>query len=301
MTRLWLVLIALAIYPHAASSMEVTGFSEPSRKVDVAAGDVGVVASIEVKEGDYVIAGQELGRLDQKGLEAALSVADQQRKAKGRLDSAAAELRLREQRCLRMKGLLGREHASPEEVDRAELERDVAQSMLLTAEEDRAVREMEWQRIQRQLEQRIIRAPIDGVVVRLRREPGEFVSGSDPVVVTIVQLDPLRGVFSVPATSLGTAATGNSIAVVFGAARLPQQGVIEFLSPVTDAQSGTVQVKVKILNPQGALRSGEKCWLVLPDAPAASGAKETNKAVEKPQEKERMPVAERRSNKAASP
>ena len=43
----------------------------------------------------------------------------------------------------------------------------------------------------------------------------------------------------------------------------PVKGAIDFISPVTDAESGTVRVKVRIDNPQNKYRSGQRCALQL--------------------------------------
>ena len=40
------------------------------------------------------------------------------------------------------------------------------------------------------------------------------------------------------------------------------RGVVEFVSPTTDAQSGTTRVKVRVPNPNLALQSGDACTLI---------------------------------------
>ena len=39
---------------------------------------------------------------------------------------------------------------------------------------------------------------------------------------------------------------------------------IEFISPVADAESGTLLVKLRVDNPKGEYRSGMRCTLELP-------------------------------------
>jgi multidrug efflux pump subunit AcrA (membrane-fusion protein) len=46
------------------------------------------------------------------------------------------------------------------------------------------------------------------------------------------------------------------------------QGAVESVSPVTDAESGTVRVKVCFDNPKGEYRSGQRCTLRFSDQPA---------------------------------
>jgi multidrug efflux pump subunit AcrA (membrane-fusion protein) len=50
------------------------------------------------------------------------------------------------------------------------------------------------------------------------------------------------------------------------------EGTIEFISPVTDAESGTVRVKVRMDNRSGLFRSGQRCSLQLPDSTRRASA-----------------------------
>jgi multidrug efflux pump subunit AcrA (membrane-fusion protein) len=43
------------------------------------------------------------------------------------------------------------------------------------------------------------------------------------------------------------------------------RGTVEFISPITDAESGTVLVKVRVANPHGRFRSGERCKIRVED------------------------------------
>jgi hypothetical protein len=40
---------------------------------------------------------------------------------------------------------------------------------------------------------------------------------------------------------------------------------VEFISPVIDAESGTIRVKVRVNNSENRVRSGERCTLRLPN------------------------------------
>ena len=42
------------------------------------------------------------------------------------------------------------------------------------------------------------------------------------------------------------------------------------MAPITDAESGTVRVKVRIANQDGQFRGGERCTLQLQNASAAA-------------------------------
>lgn len=48
-----------------------------------------------------------------------------------------------------------------------------------------------------------------------------------------------------------------------GEGRLPAQGIVDYIAPVIDAQSGTILIKVRVPNSKNIYRSGEKCLLVV--------------------------------------
>lgn len=206
---------------------------------------------------------QILGQLDQTLLQASLSIAERNRTAMGRLNSAAADSRLRKERSDKLKILFERKHASQEEIDRSLVESEVSLAQLLAVQEELQIRSLEYDRIQIQIEQRNVRSPIDGVVTRVHRDVGEFVSANEPVVATVVQLDPLIATYSVPSVFQKELKVDAATQMVIGDTRVAAQGTIEYVSPTIDAQSGTIQVKVRLPNPDNLYRSGEKCMLVV--------------------------------------
>lgn len=245
---------------------EIEGFTEPYRDIDVAAGEMGEIAELSVMEGDRVRAGQMLARLDESVLQASLDIAKAARDARGRVESARAELDIQQEMLRRLRELLTRQHATQQEIDRAVAQTEVLDARLRAAEEELAVRALEVTRAEVQLQRRRLTSPIDGVVTRVFKDVGEFVSPNDPVVVKVVQLDPLLAVFSVPTASATGLRSGQQVELRID--RAPATGEIEFVSPTTEAESGTKRVRVRIANPEERLPSGVDCRLLLPDAVA---------------------------------
>jgi len=240
---------------------EIEGFTEPYRNIDVAAAEPGIIEKIHVKEGERVAAGQLIAELNHDVLKASLAIADKTRNARGKLESAKAESRLKQERLEKLKILLGRNHASQEEVDRTQVEMEVAAADLLNAEEELEIRDLEYHRTMTQIEMRMIRSPIDGWVTKQFVDQGEYVSPTNPVVFNVVQLDPLMAVFSVPGDNIKNISTEQKVTVTMGEQRTPVTGVVEFIAPITDAKSLTTQVKVRLENLEGKLRSGDRCYL----------------------------------------
>lgn len=264
-----IVVCAIAVFQAASLPVRsaelgrlVEGFSEPYRTIHIAASEPGTVAEISVRLGDRVREGDVLAILDSKVYEALLEVAKAAREAQGELDAAKAEVKARQRRLDLFKALFRDQHASQEELDRAETDVAIARARLRSAEESRKLRALECDKLSAQLEARRIRAPQAGVVTKVAKQRGEYVGPNDPVVLTIVQLDPIAVTFLVPRSLALQFKIGAKATVRFVDSGREVTGNTEFVSPVTDAESGTVSVKVVIGNADGTLRAGERCQLM---------------------------------------
>lgn len=257
------LLVVLPLVSAAAQTYE--GFTEPYRTINVAAAETGIVAELLVREGDHVQAGQPLAKLDCEVQEALLAIAEQNMLAEGRLDAAVAELHLRQERFGKLKSLRIEGHARQEEVDRARAEVEVAKAHVRAAQEDLLNRKLEHEKIQVQIARRTVRAPVTGVVTTLHKQIGEFVAPNTPDVLTLVELDPLLASFTVMSGQVTKLRTEQKLTVEFLSSRRKTTGVVELVAPVTDAESGTVQIKLRIANPDHLFRSGERCRILLTD------------------------------------
>jgi len=261
------VFLAMCLAQSPAGGAGVEGFTEPYRQVEVASEETGIVQHIELREGDRVEQGQILARLNQEVLASSLKIAAKHREAFGQLNAALAELRLREERLAQLIELRRSDHATQEEVNRATAEKEVAQARVLAAQDALQVKELEFDRIKAQLQRRVIRSPLTGVVREVYKEEGEFVAPTDPIVLSVVQLDPLLATFSVPADKASDLKPKQPLRVKLTSDAATVEGAIECISPVINAESGTVIVKVRFSNPHERYRSGGRCTLILPENP----------------------------------
>lgn len=267
-----LLLVGTVLPCANATQLEpVEAFTEPYRDIDVAAAEMGVLVQIHVTEGERVKAGQLLAQLDTSVLMASLEIIKAELEAEGRLASVQAELDLQTDLVEKLETLRDRKHASLQEVARAISQKKVLAARVQSVRDDQNVKTYELRRIERQLDQRRVLSPIDGIVTRVAKEPGEFVSPSDPVAAKVVQLDPLAVIFAVPLADARTLKKGGKVSVNVESAG-KQEGEIEFISPTADAQSGTTRVRIKIANPGEKIASGVACQLLLPTTakPAAN-------------------------------
>jgi RND family efflux transporter MFP subunit len=262
MTRA-VVAFLVAVSARALIAQTVESFTEPYRKVDLVPAETGVLRTLDVREGDRVSKDQRVGALDCEVQEIALAIARANLEARGQLESAAAERDLRKSRLAKLQDLRTTGHATQDEIDRAAADLAVAEANSLAATEKRKIDELEFRRISALIERRILKSPIDGVVTRIYKEESEFVGGSSAPLMTIMQLDPLRITFSVPNSHAQRLRAGQSIALTLPESNRRAVGLVEYVSPVTEAESGTVRVKVLLKNDDGQYRSGVRCEIDL--------------------------------------
>ncbi|MDA0284626.1 MAG: efflux RND transporter periplasmic adaptor subunit [Planctomycetota bacterium] len=239
---------------------EIQSFTEPWQIIDVAAVESGIVIGMNVKEGDLVEKDQALADLNQAVLRASLEIALAHRDAVSAMKSADSELKLRSERLSKLQELRVSSNASEDEVNRAQLDFEVAEARLLQVREGLEIKRLEYERIRLQLALRTVRSPIDGVVTEIFRDIGEYVSPADPTVMTIVQLNPLRVTFSVPVSDIKNIRKGQAIPIRIEGTEKPVNATVELVSPVINAESQTVRVKAELPNPGNRIRSGARCF-----------------------------------------
>ncbi len=244
---------------RAGRAMDLEGYTEPYRTVHVASDESGIVQEVFVKDGDRVTKGQPLARLNSDVQEAMLAIARQNRDATGRLDAAQAELRQKRDRLSILEPLCREGCARQEEVDQARTEVLIAEANVREAREEQEVRRLDYERIRIQLERRTILAPSDGVVMTVAKRVGEYVAPNNPEIVTLVQLRPLLANFNVLRDEVENLVPGSKVNIRFVVTGRRVSGIIDTISPVTDAESGTVPIKVRIDNGDGEFRSGDRC------------------------------------------
>jgi len=260
---------SLAGWPPAAPSagpspVTVQGVTEAYREMDLTAAEPGLIDRIYVREGQQVQQGQLLAEIDLRVLQATLEIFRARAHAQARLDAARAELALRQDRLDKLLQLRSQGFAQPAEIERAKTDVVLAETTLRGIQEEKAIAQLEVARIEAQIERNRLRSPVDGVVTRIHKEEREFISPiQSENIVTVVQLNPLRIVFAVPVELAFALHEGDTVPLHFPEVGARAQGTVEFVSPVTDARSGTVRVKVLLDNSGGRLRPGLACEMIL--------------------------------------
>ena len=191
----------------------------------------GIVDVILVERGDIVKKGQILTRL-KFGVE------------KASVDLAHARVEFGRRKLIRNEELYQKQLLSIHEKDEMETELKIM--------------ELQLQEAQEKLELRIIRSPIDGVVVERFLSPGEYTG--EETIMKIVRVDPLYIEVIIPVEQFGTITKGMKAHVK------PESPVggnytaeVIVVDSVIDAASGTFGVRLKLPNKSFNLPPGLKC------------------------------------------
>ena len=241
---------------HAFASDPIEVFTEPYQVIELAAPEAGILESMHVRQGDMVQAGDLVANLDRDVLLMTLEIAKHRAGSQAALNRTRADVQQKERRYQKLVALHRNGHASEEEIDSARTSLEIAQAGLLEAQENSQLALLQMREIEAQLRRRSIRSPIRGQVVKIEKDQGEYVASIEPVVARIVQLDRLRVKFYVD-TRLGRMINkGEVLPLLLVDSNESTEGVVEFVSPTTEADSRTVRVEVVIENADGKYRSG---------------------------------------------
>src|SRR5437899_5961325 len=229
--------------------LQATGTVEPVRSVDLKPQVNGTILHVNFGEGDEVAAGQILFEIDPRPYRAALQ------QAEGALlrDLTQAQSAARE--ASRYKTLAATNTVTQEDYESKQSAADAAYAAVRSDSATAAIARLN-------LDYATVRAPIGGRTGRLLLHEGNLVrAGSNPLV-SIVQMRPILVRLPVPATNLPALRqrAGQELKVIALPARDSAsaiQGILSFIDNQVDTATGTVLLKARFSNRDGALWPGE--------------------------------------------
>lgn len=260
----WTLGLALLASAPAAAREVDDCLVDPSATVRVGSPVSGLVGEVMVARGDAVRRGQPVARLE-SAVEAAAVALDRFR-AESRAGVAAQEARLgfSRARLARTEQLVDRGITSRERYEELLAEVAVDEQALVQEEQERRLAELQLARARAALEQRTIRAPIDGIVVERPLSAGEYVHQDTPLVI-LARLDPLHVEVFLPVAVYPEIRIGMEAIVrprdPIGGAYPARVSVVD---RVFDPASNTFGVRLELPNPDGALPGGMRCTVDFP-------------------------------------
>lgn len=210
------------------NQLQVSGTVLPNESVNIKPEISGLVTKVNFQEGQYVSKGTPLLYLNDNELQAQYQ----------RLQYTQKLFQTQESR---QKQLLAREAISQEEYD-------IVLNQYNTALSDIKL-------VQAQLEKTVIRAPFSGKL-GLRQVSEGAVINSANVIVSIVNIDPIKLEFSIPERYAGLVAVGSPIFFSSEANKEEVEGKVYAFEPQIDAATRTLKLRAQSPNKSGKYLPG---------------------------------------------
>jgi multidrug efflux system membrane fusion protein len=250
---------------------QYNGWLEAAQTVEVRARVRGHIQKVDFTDGQLVKEGDPLFELDPRPFEADVGRERDQRAI------YEAQLVVAQKEEARFKELLGRGGASQTQVDEAEAKTKSLEAELKANEQEIARKSLD-------LEYARITAPISGRVSRAMLTVGNLVNagGSDPLLTTIVSVDPIYVYFPIDERALQryqvqriregqttrpSSLKQSQIPIKFGLETdtgFPHEGVMDFVDNQIDQTTGTITARAVAHDPNGRLLPGSRVRIRVP-------------------------------------
>lgn len=246
------------LFTYSPSSLNAAEtFLEPNQYIDIRSPYQVTVLSVHVEEGQVIKKGDVLVELDSRILRAREQQLVKESAFHGVIDSAQAMVKMQQDRLTMLEKLSKSGNARRQELEKVKTDLAVSRAKLLEAKEGRERTLLELEIVKAQIEERRLKSPIPAVVLKIYKQPSEMTSPTDPEpVISLVQLNPLLAVFHLPVHQAQTVVKGDTVKLLMSGKEIP--ATADFISPVIEAQSGTVRVRFRVANPDGTLLSGRR-------------------------------------------
>ncbi len=244
-------------YPSQAHTLlNATGYVVPQRKAAVASKATGRLEWLGVREGSQVKQNEILARLENRDVTAAMEqAAANVALARANLEQGAAELTEAERALNRSRELLVKNFVSQAAHDAVVARYEKARASISGFKAAIAVAQAMHRSSQVAVEQTLIRAPFEGVVLTKNANVGDVItpfssaSGSQAAVVTMADMSTLEVEADVAESNLSKVKPEQPCEIHLDAlpgARL--RGVLHRLVPTVDRSKATVTVKIRFVD-----------------------------------------------------
>jgi HlyD family secretion protein len=244
-------------YPSQAYTLlNATGYVVAQRKAAVASKATGRLEWLGVREGSQVKAGEILARLESSDVTAQMQqAAASVNVARANLEQGEAELREAVRALNRSRDLLAKNFVSAAAHDTVISRHEKALAALSGYKASIAVAQANLRAAEVAVEQTLIRAPFDGVVLTKNANVGDVITpfssalGSQAAVVTMADMSTLEVEADVSEANLAKVKVGQPCEIQLDA--LPGQrfrGVVQRTVPTVDRAKATVLVKIRFVD-----------------------------------------------------
>ena len=233
--------------------LNASGYVVARRQATVSSKVTGKVLQVMVEEGMKVEAGQELARLDDANVQAALKLTTAQLEAvRATVKETGVRIAEAEKEQRRVQALAKNGIANATELDRVEADVAALRARLERQERDIVVAERQLDQVFQELADLVIKAPFAGIVTTKSAQPGEMIS---PVsaggsytrtgICTVVDMGSLEVEVDVSEGYINRVQAGQPVQATLDAYpewRIPCK--VLAIIPTADRQKATVKVRI---------------------------------------------------------
>ena len=260
--------VVASAYPsQSITALNATARVTAQRKAAVSTKATGRLEFLGVQEGSIVKAGDVLARIENKDVNATLDQAQANlRASKANLEQGMAEMRDAESNLRRSEDLALKNFISSSTLDSAKARFDKARAVVASLNGAIGVAEANVRAANVSVEQTLIRAPFDGVVLTKNANVGDIITpfssaaDSKGAVVNMADMDTLEVEADVSETSISKISVGQSVEIQLDAfPDIRLLGTVSRTVPTVDRSKATLLVKISF---------AERDKRVLPDMSA---------------------------------
>jgi HlyD family secretion protein len=233
--------------------LNASGYVTARRQSTVSSKVTGKITDVNIEEGMRVKAGQQLARLDDAVAGKALALSQAQVQAAGSsLEETRVQVRQAQIDYDRASSMHSSQIGSKSDLDHAQAQLDALKARLATQGDSYAVAQRELQLHRQDVEDTIIRAPFDGIVVSKDAQPGEMISPMSAGggftrtgICTIVDMDSLEIEVDVAEAYINRVHPNQKVEAVLDAYpdwKIPAHVITAV--PTADRQKATVKVRI---------------------------------------------------------
>ncbi len=250
-----LATVAQAYPSQVVTVLNATGRVSAQRKASVSTKATGRLEFLGVREGSVVKAGEIIARIENKDVTATQDQAQAAlRASKANLEQGLAEMRDAQANLTRSKDLAAKNFISSATLDTAAARFDKSKASVASLNGAIDVAQANLRATAVAVEQTMIRAPFDGVVLTKNANVGDIITpfssaaDSKGAVVNMADMDTLEVEADVSETSIGKITVGMPVEIQLDAfAELRLAGKISRMVPTIDRSKATLLVKVEFL------------------------------------------------------
>lgn len=262
--RQYIIAIAAAFCMASNAAPATDDFDcliEPWQKVDLSFAEKGLISALQVQQGQIVKKGQLLATLDSALEQANVDLAAAKASMDDEIKALQTTLAYNQRNVTRLRELFKQKAMPISKVDEAETETAITEQRLRTAQNTQRLAELELKLAQELLKRRQLTSPLDGTVVKVHKEPGEY-EEYEPVL-TLEQFNPLRVQVLLPVTLFGkipkTTLAKITPELPIGDKELLARVVV--VDSGVDVASGTFGIQLELDNTDLSIPTGLKCSL----------------------------------------